>query len=389
MAMRLVADAGLWSTAARMSPGPLVALLEVSGAVLSWTIDEPAANAPQITFTDPRRADWLWQVFGESGHLAVAAALDGPAPDDGQPAVDLAGVGLLPESTERLRRLAVGHWLRRWWPASQRDGVASLDPALLDAEIAVLTAAAQDFFSDDTLDSDSGDLLAPHPAALTAHLRGGDHRIVDLVRRGADLAEELGFDGAGWQHLYAAVDDSRQSQLGAIAPPTGRRADYALAAGPEPGNRGPGVIAGGVGSVRWSAVPAGIFDAAENTVDWVVEVIDARVVATVRVTTSGSGPASGIGVQLRSDGVSGAGVVDAGGRVTLRLVDTQRQQPITEAAAWNHHWPTTTVTIGVDSPGAGESPEIRERIRRFARLRLQRPAIDAYLAEIVAAESDY
>ena len=41
--MRLVADSGLWSTGPPVAPSPLVAVLEVSGAVLSWTIDEPGA----------------------------------------------------------------------------------------------------------------------------------------------------------------------------------------------------------------------------------------------------------------------------------------------------------------------------------------------------------
>ena len=132
-------------------------MLEVSGAVLSWTVDDPSAAA-QITFTDPVRADWLWRVLGEQGHSALAAAVDGRTPGT---AIELTGVNVLPGSLEPLRRLALGHWLRRWWPASQRDGIAALDGALLDAEIAVLTAGAQDFFTDDTLDSDVAGAAAP------------------------------------------------------------------------------------------------------------------------------------------------------------------------------------------------------------------------------------
>ena len=48
----------------------------------------------------------------------------------------MTGVDVLPGSVDPLRRLALGHWLRRWWPASHRDGIAALDGALLDAEIA-------------------------------------------------------------------------------------------------------------------------------------------------------------------------------------------------------------------------------------------------------------
>lgn len=371
--MRFVADSGLWGTAADTPAGPLVALLEVSGAVLSWTVDVP--GAPEITFTDPRRADWLWQVVGESGHVAVAA-LDGA---DGHQIVDLPGVTLLAEPAERLRRLALGHWLRRWWPASRRDGIAGLDPALLDAELAVLTASAEDFFSDATLDSAVADLLAAHPTALTVHALAGEPRVVALVHRCAELADDLGLNSPGWLQLYEALEVS------SAARPAGHRDDYALAAGGDPGSHAHGVIAGGVGSLLWSAVPPAIFDAAENTVDWTVDVVGAEVVATIRVATIGQ--AGGIEVRLRSAGVSGVGVLDADGRATLRLFDGQ--QPMTETAAWDHRWPASTVTVGVESPGPGESPEIRERIRRFARNRLQRPGSDAYLAEIVAAESDY
>jgi hypothetical protein len=43
-------------------------------------------------------------------------------------------------------------------------------------------------------------------------------------------------------------------------------------------------------------------------------------------------------------------------------------------------------TIGA---GVEESPEMRERIRDFARARLRAPSGDAFLAEVLAAESDY
>jgi hypothetical protein len=90
-------------------------------------------------------------------------------------------------------------------------------------------------------------------------------------------------------------------------------------------------------------------------------------------------------VSLRSGTVTGAGILDADGRATLPLVDAH-QQPVTEAAAWNHDWAGTTVTIGA---AVEESRETRERIRDFGRGRLARPAADAFLAEVLAAESDY
>jgi hypothetical protein len=361
--MRLVAESGLWSTGSQAAQSQLVALLEVSGAVLSWTVDDPAAAA-QITFTDADRADWLWRVVGESGHVALAAALDGRAPGA---AIELNGVDLRPESLEPLRRLAVGHWLRRWWPASDRDGIAALDNALLDAEIAMLTTAAEDYFTDDTFDSDVAALLRPHTAALSAHLRDGDPRVVDLVRTCADLAEDIGV-------AFGEADVVAQ-----------RRDDYALAAGADGNGRAAGAIATGTDSVNWAGVPPGVFDAAEDTVEWRIEATEGSAKAVVRVGLSGSGLAAGVAVRLQSGGFGGAGVLDANGVATFPITDAQ-QQPMPESAAWDRDWLATAVSVGAD---VEESAQTRERIRDFAKARLREPAGDAFLAEVLAAESDY
>ena len=142
-------------------------------------------------------------------------------------------------------------------------------------------------------------------------------------------------------------------------------------------------IARGVASINWSAVPPGIFDAGEDTVDWSVEVAGTAVVAVVRAAVIGPDPATGIAVQLRSGAISGSGALDADGHATLPLVDAQ-QRPLTESAAWDHDWTETSVIIGAD---VCESRETRERVRRWARARLDRPPDDAFLAEILAAES--
>ena len=295
-----MSDSGLWSTGQHAAPTPLVAVLEVSGAVLSWAVDDPAAVA-QITFTDPVRADWLWRVLGEAGHVTLAAALDGRTPDA---AIEVTGVDLRPESLEPLRRLALGHWLRRWWPASRRDGIAVLDGALLDAEIAVLTARAEDFFTDDTVDSDVSALLRPHTAALGAHLRGGDPRVVELVRTCADLADDVGV-------AFGEADAARPCAATTTRWPQDRiRAEHATDA-----------IATGNDSVNWAAVPPGVFDAAEDTVEWRVEAADGVTKAVVHVELSGSGLAEGITVRLRSGGLGGAGVLDADGVATFPVMD--------------------------------------------------------------------
>lgn len=375
--MRLVAESGLWSTGAVVEATPLVAVLEVAGAVLSWTVDDAAA-ATQITFTDPSRADWLWRVVGESGHVALASTLGST---DAPRSVEVAGVDIVPQSVAPLRRLALGNWLRRWWPASRQDGIAGLDRALLDTEVAVLTDAAQGFFADDTLDSDVAGLLAPHAAALTAHVADGDPRVVDLVRAGAALADETGVDAPGWAELHVLLDDSVAAEAAAV----GRRDDYALAAGGGVGRRTAAAIAHGVASINWAGVPPAIFDAAENTVDWTVEAHDAGVRAVVRAAVIGPDAASGVAVRLRSGAIAGTAVLDADGQAALPLLDAG-QQPLTESAAWDHDWSTTAVLVGVETT---ESPATRERVRRWARARLDSPAGDAFLAEILAAESAY
>ncbi len=375
--MRLVTEAGLWRTGPDVAPVPLTAVLELGGAVLSWTVDEPE-TPPQITFTDPDRADWLWRVLGEDGHRALASATAGAAGGD----VDLAGVEVRAGSLDPLRRLALGHWLRRWWPASIRDGIAGLNPAVLDAEIAVATAGADAFFGDDTLDSDVAALLARHAEELRTQLLLGDPRVVELVRRCVELADEFGVDAPGWAEL---TDAAAAIAGDAVAPATGSRDDYALAAGlgggPEPAD----VIDRGVTSMNWGGVPGGVFDAAEDTVDWIIAVADAAPVALVRAAVIGPGSPIGIPVTLRHNSFRASGRLDEAGRAMLTILG-EDDHPAAARVAWDTDWSDAMVTVGAD---ADEAPEARERIRRFARRRLADPHPDAYLAERLATESDY
>ena len=361
--MKLEARTGGWTGGPAVAEVPAVAVLEVSGAVLEWTVDDPDGVAtPRITVTDVAAADWLWRVVGPESHSALVS---GAEPAD---------VELLPDARAPLRRIAIGYWLRRWWPESRRDGIVRLDPALLDGELALLVSSAQEFFTEDTLDSDVEGLLAPHRAALSALELGGDPRVVDVVRTCVDLADDSGV----W------ADDLASTPVHAA---DGRREDYALAAGRD-GERNRGAIAGGVATVDWLAVPPRTFDAAEHTVDWSVEAADASVFAAVRVALTGGASAAGVPVRLQAGAVSATGVLDRNGTAALPLVNSDGDE-LTEMQAWDHGWSTTTVTVGPWRPDTAEAAAMRNRIRDFARARLAQPGPDAFLAEIVAAESDY
>ncbi len=364
--MKLVAEPGGWTGGPTVSEAPAVAVLEVSGAVLEWTVDDPAGAAtPRITITDLAAADWLWRLVGSSGHAELASR------------ADAADVVLETEALMPLWRMAIGHWLRRWWPESRRDGIVRLDRALLDAELAILVSAAQEFFTEDTLDSDLEVLLAPHRAALSALEGDADVRIAEMALASTNLADEAG----AW-----SADSSSPPAASAV---TGRRDDYALAAGRD-GDRRRGAIARGVGSVDWLAVPPGTFDAADDTIDWSVEAADSSVLATVRVALTGEALTGGIGVALRAGPVSAAGRLDVNGTAALTLVDGDGRE-LTETRAWDHDWSTTTVSVGRERAGTDTvaAAALRRRMREFARARLAHPGPDAFLAEVVAAESDY
>jgi hypothetical protein len=262
-----------------------------------------------------------------------------------------------------------------------REGIAGLDAALLDAEIALVTAGAEDFVGEDTLDADIGSLLAAHAGALTAHLVLGDARVMELVTSCVRLAEDVGVDGPGWAELADAV----QNITVPAGPASGYRDDYALAAGADAGPAPAGLIARGTSSLAWSGVPGGVFDAAEDTVSWSVAADGDRVSAVLHVAVVGPGSPAGVPVELRCGGFTAAGELDGSGRATIELRDPANL-PVAVAKAWDQDWSATGVTVGAKTD---ERTEARDRVRRFARQRLAGPGPDAYLAEILAAESEY
>ena len=361
--MRFSRESGLWTTGPAVPAGPSAAVLELSGAVLAWTVDDPAASLT-MTITDVAEAEWLWRVLGEDGHVAFLAAID-DADARGAAQLEVATVQPAPDALTALRRLAFGHWLRRWWPASARAGIVALDTAVLDGEVALLTVAAQDYFAEDTFDSGVADLLRPHLPTLTALVQSGDPRAGELAAACLELADDVG-----------------AAQFGVVAAPTsGRRDDYALAAGGTAGQRTREPIASGVDSVNWAAVPPGLFDAADRTVDWAIDVSGGAPEVTVRVAASAA--VDGIAVRLRSGSHMAAGELTSDGRATLALAS------MTEDQAWGHDWSATTISVGADIAVPSDAADTRNRLRDFARARLARPGPDAFLAEVLASESDY
>ncbi|SHV23681.1 Uncharacterised protein [Mycobacteroides abscessus subsp. abscessus] len=236
---------------------------------------------------------------------------------------------------------------------------------MLDAEVAVLTATAEDYFTDDTLDADVAGLLAPHAAALDSHR---DPRVGLLAARCRDLADEMGLQ---WDVRDAGV---------------ARREDYALAAGAGDERGAPGTIAMGTATIAWSDVPPGIFDAAEHNLDWAVVSDGATVTIRLRAAICGPDSALDLPITLHCGVFQAIGVLDAEGAATLPVLDTNGQ-PAGEMQAWNADWSVAEVSVGAGR--AADSSESRDRVRRFARARLAVPPADAFLAELLAAESDY
>src|SRR5699024_4254957 len=143
---------GLWTLGEPLTAAPpLVQAVQARGAVLEWELG--GRDVPVITLTDPAAADWLWRLVGENAHARIlAAAADTDARRPGQvgnpdePArepVTVRPYWIAPLLGE-LRRLAHGHWLRAWWPASALDVIPALDAPLLLAEIALAAVDLDD-----------------------------------------------------------------------------------------------------------------------------------------------------------------------------------------------------------------------------------------------------
>jgi hypothetical protein len=219
---------------------PVVA---ADGALVRFALADLLAGGPapmRIELADAAAAEpWLTRLVGAERSLAALTAGHVDVPARPEPAT-----------------LALLLWARRWWPASPVLGVPALDPALLDLEAAVATAAVEDVAEGllDGFEATPAELFDAAAAGLTATPVAAEVR---------DLCTRL----SAW---FDGQDDVGRAEAAArlaarVAP--GQRA-YALAAGAGSPTSGAGVVAEGRASVDWARVPPGILDAAEDTVTW-------------------------------------------------------------------------------------------------------------------------
>ncbi|WP_370964062.1 hypothetical protein [Amycolatopsis sp. cg9] len=216
---------------------PVVA---ADGGLVRFALAELLAGGPatmRVELSDAAAAEpWLTRLVGEEPALA---ALTG-------------GYVEVPARPE-LAALALLLWARRWWPASPLLGIPVLDPALLDLEAAVATAAVAEGVLDG-FEATPGELFDAAAAGIGAAAVAGEVR--DLCLRLSAWFDDR--DDLGRAEAAAGL-------AAAVSP--GQRA-YTLAAGADGTAAGDGIVAAGRASVDWARVPPGVLDAAEDTVTW-------------------------------------------------------------------------------------------------------------------------
>ncbi|WP_290061285.1 hypothetical protein [Amycolatopsis solani] len=215
-------------------------VIAADGGLVRFALAELLAGGPRtmrVELSDAAAAEpWLTRLVGEEA--ALAALTTGAAEVPARP--ELADLALL-------------LWARRWWPASPGLGVAPLDPALLDLEAAVATAAVAEGVLDG-FEATPGELFDAAAEGIAAT------SVAEEVR-------ELCLRLAAWFDERDDVVRAEAAAALAAAVSPGQRA-YALAAGAGGMAAGDGIVAEGRASVDWARVPPGILDAADDTVTW-------------------------------------------------------------------------------------------------------------------------
>lgn len=326
---------------------PVVA---ADGGLVRFTLAGLLAGAPgsmRVELSDASAAEpWLTRLVGEEHALEALAAghVDVPA---------------RPE----LATLALLLWTRRWWPASPVLGIPSLDPALLDLEAAVATAAVAEGMLDG-FEATPADLFDAAAEGLAAT------PVADEVR---GLCTRL---SAWFDERDDVVRAEAAARLAAAAIP-GQRA-YALAAGAGPGTAGEGVLAEGRASVDWARVPPGVLDAAENTVTW--RVVAAPLGTRLEVEVAGAFADAALGAFAIHDG-------EVVAEVPLRLGAGRFGGAADLAAAPSVHF---GLVVGVTAEDvAGTTAEDRAAVVSLVRAREAVPPEARTLAERAATGGEF
>ena len=315
-----------------------------------------SATSMRIELSDAGAAEpWLTRLVGAETSLIAL--------DQGH-----ADVPAQPE----LATLALLLWARRWWPSSPALGIPSLDPALLDLEAAVATAAVEDV-AEGLLDG-----FEATPAELfDAAVAGG------ALAGPADEVQALCARLAAW---FDAQDDVVRAETAAEAQPAPGQRAYALAAGSGPAARGEGVLAEGRASVDWARVPPGVLDAAEGTVTWrIAAAVTTSAAARLEVEVAGAFADADLGAVATHDGEPFA-------EVSLHLGAGQFAGSVDLDGAAARLAATSSVhiglVVGVGAEGvAGTTPQDRAAVVALVRAREALPPEARTLAERAAAGS--
>ncbi|MGW7531360.1 hypothetical protein [Amycolatopsis sp. NPDC054798] len=335
-------------------------VLAADGSLIRFALAELLGGSlpsMRIELTDAAAAEpWLTRLVGAEASLTALREghVDVPA---------------RPE----LARLALLLWTRRWWPASPRLGIPSLDPALLDLETAVATAEVEDV-AEGLLDGFEASPAELFDQAASAGLFAAVPPVAEEARL---LCEQL----SAW---FDRQDDPERAEAAQLAITPGQRA-YALAAGSGPAATGEGALAEGRTSVDWARVPPGVLDAAEDTVAW--RIVATRTTARLEVEVAGAlddaslaavathdgEPFAEVALHLGSGGFAGATDLDEAG---TRL-----------AAAPSGR---IGIVIGAAGPDVeGTTPEDRAEVISLVRAREALPRPARTLAERAAADEEF
>ncbi len=273
----------LWFDVRRSEPLPFVEITSAAAAawwvegvlgadpattVAGWAPDHAEAIVDGADLDSAGGADFGADDFPDDPDIALLLAVDEVEEASASFDLDLRRVGA---SLVALRRLAMGHWLRRYWPAGDRTGFGHLDPLLMDCELATLAWSLDDIL---LTRQHAGPLLAPHAA-----------RLVDLVDDGVGTGQRARLLRAALEvarhtlapshPAYAAVCEltAEGEDPGAAvltferrqgAPTTVPRSHVALAASTTTG----GADGRRVDEVDWQQVPGQVLDWGPDSVEW-------------------------------------------------------------------------------------------------------------------------